>query len=322
MKASIHGNNTLPVRVMSAVVPVLAALWLTGCRTYYGHDDICEVVKTRRPDAPRDIRHYAVVTARNGVVSLKCFTLYNSPAHMTYEKRIVGRKEWYRDYDGQFAAPFCVTGESIPGAWFWGRCFGGIGTRWYLAEYDPSVLRMISYLPFISLFMLQTPPYLTFGAEYGEEIRYAAADQRIVDRTRTLELQPMQKLCPRHPVEARVFCGGRSCGEREFLTDEQGEVALTEFLRKCVKAAPLGRRDFLLTLRLRDDSGRVLLSRDVAFTSDHVMPRAAANDLAAYRSGDTDCLNRLLLSRRSHLEWRQEVFADDFAVPADDPAVR
>ena len=174
-------------------------------------------------------------------------------------------------------------------------------------------------MPFINFFAIQTPPYMQSNYRYSEKIQFPDDEQKILTRTRVVELTPQQKLHARCKVRARVLCDGREYGSREFLTNDNGEVDLAEFLRGCVKAAPLGSQSFKLELHLYDDTDKELLARNVDFAPEHVMSRAAANDLAAYRSGDTDCLNRLLLSRRSHLEWRKEAFDDDLAITKNKP---
>lgn len=393
MKAGGLGGNTWPVRCIGTILSVLAVLSLVGCSTYYGYSDITKEVLTPLPDgAPRGVRHYVVLTAQNGNVSLQCFKRGTLPKNTLKETRIVGRKEHHRDYDawyyldndpyiagwhkdkwalsglnsghvdekgkyhkswffvvdlgksnplyylvpvaGQvglawdavlFAGGACIdsclfivrccwTGVSIPCAWLWGRTVSAFTENWHLAEHKPGVLRMISYMPFINFFMLQTPPYMTTGSAYGEKILYQPDDQPVLSRTRIEDLYPTQDLYPQCKVLAGVSSGGISYGTQEFRTDDDGKVVLTDFLRECLKAAPFDSRHFTLSLRLFDGSGHEVVSRKVDFAPEHVMSAVAANDLAAYRNGGTDCLNRLLLSRRSHTEWRRKLFADDLAL--------
>ena len=179
---------------------------------------------------------------------------------------------------------------------------------------------MLSYMPLVNYFMFQTPPYMVPHAWAEdlldvETVKYGSGDHTTVKRTREVKLVPQQELCARYDVSARVLCGGRTVGSRKFRTDDRGKADLTEFLRECVKAAPLAARDFSLELELSDGSGEQL-KRKVDFKAEQVMSTDAANDLAACRGNDTDCLNKLLLRRRSHVEWREEVFSGEFALPA------
>ena len=212
-----------------------------------------------------------------------------------------------------FIGRCCWTGVSIPCAWFWGRTFGWMGD-WQLREHKPGPLRMLGYMPLINYFIFQTPPYMAEGGRYSEKIKYDSEDQTILTRTRVVKLVPQQEMCSRYEVGARVLCNGRNVGSRKFRTNYSGEADLTEFLRECVKAAPLAERDFSLELELSDGSGEQL-KRKVKFKAEHVMSPRAANDLAACRGSDTDYLNKLLLRRRSHVEWREEVFSGDFKLP-------
>ena len=384
-------------RFVPFFMAVLAVAALTGCSTYYGYDDVKYESRVPMPDgAPRDIRHYAVVTTENGEASLKCFKLFDLPKNTMSTFSIVGREEKYRDYDAWYYfenspynagwnkdawlfsqcsffwskaieerafpvdrnceywpwtslfPPFiignlslgmllsvldapvfltaslvdsclfigrcCWTGVSIPCAWFCGRTFGWMGD-WHLTEHQPGPLRKLSYMPFINLFIFQTPPYMTDGPNRYETVRYDESDRTVLKRTHIVTLTPEYRAHALCKVDARVLCNGQLCGSREFRTDDNGGVLLTEFLRECVAAAPLTARDFSLELKLSDNDGNMLLTRKVEFKAEQVMSTAAARDLAAYRRSDTDCLNKLLLSRRSHREWRQELFADDLAIP-------
>ena len=399
------GIETLPSwQYGIAAALVLTALALTGCRTYYGYGDIVEEVGTPGPSGePRDVRYYAVVTDRRDNTTVKCFRTHVLPKRALVEKRIVGRKEWYRDYDawyyfenppynagwnkdawafskceffwpkhvkeesfliqsglkdkalkdnplfylfplaGQaalvvdgihaitiscydvpvflgagmidaclFMARCCWTGISIPCAWLWGRTFGSFGS-WHLETHKPGVLRMTGYLPFVNFFAIQTPPYMTDGSNYGVEVKYDEGDQTVLERKLRVKLTPEQIALASCKVSARVLCGSGLCGSGEYTADAAGVVDLTELVRNSAAKAPA--KHLTLELAVRDDSGTTVLTRRVDFTVDQVLPRQAERDLRAYRNADTDCLNKLLLSRRSHAEWHADIFNDEFALP-------
>lgn len=375
-----------------ALLPVLALLALTGCRTYYGYDDIVAEVRTPQPSGrPRDARYHAVLTIRDDNTTVRCFQRHLLPRRTLVEKRIVGRKDYYANFEGDyyldqppynwgwnrdawllpqlkfaimnlgeptdtlyhnpimylipavgqvflaydvilFAGGGCVdlclfigkslcSGCTIAGSWLGGRCFGW--TRdWELRQHKPGVLRMMSYMPFINLFCtFQTPPYMPMRYQYAhiysEEEKFAPSDQSVLGRKIAVRLTPEQVVPPVCKVTARVFCDGEVCGSGEYTADGNGVVDLTELLRRSSANAPSPEGRMELELRLRDGAGAELLTRRVEFAVDQVMSRKAARDLRAYRDDGTDCLNKLLLSRRSHQEWRQELFGGEFAFPED-----
>ena len=369
-----------------AAVLALAALALTGCRTYYGYDDIVEGVETARPNGePRNVRYYAVLTGREWKTRVKCFRQYTLPRRTLVERRIVGRRDFYSNFEGDyyldqppynwgwnrdawllpqmpflvmqlgapddflyhnplmyaipgfgqlilvcdvamFAGAGCVdlcllvgrslcSGCTIAGTWLGGRLFGWAGA-WNLRKHKPGVLRMTSYMPFINLFCaFQTPPYMPmrykFAHIYGEDEKFAVADQTVLARKIAVRLTPEQVALSSCKVSARVLCGGKLCGEREYTADADGVVDLTELL--CRSAATASDGGLTLEFDVRDVSGRRVLTRRVDLTVDQVMPRMAVHDLRAYRDAGTDCLNKLLLSRRSHEAWKQDLFDGEFA---------
>ena len=124
MKAVISKGGLLPIRNLFASVLTLAVLVLSGCRTYYGYTDVRKDVFTPMPDsAPREERVYAVLTMENGNPSLKCFRRFTLPKNTMKESRIVGRREWYRDYEAMYYfenSPYNAGWSKD--AWLFPRC--------------------------------------------------------------------------------------------------------------------------------------------------------------------------------------------------------
>ena len=300
----------------------------------------------------RGERRFAVLSGENGDVSVKCFRRHTLPKRVLVEKRVVGRKEFYADFEGSYyleqppynwgwngdawllpKMPFlimrlgeprdflyrnplmyvipgvgqlilvcdavmfvgggCVdlclligkslcSGCTIAGAWVGGRCFGWTGD-WELRKHKPGALRMASYMPFVNLFCtFQTPPYMPmkyrFAHMYAEEVKLAPADQPVLSRKLLTTLTPEQIAFGSCKLTARVLCDGKVCGEREYVTDGDGNADLTELLRGGAATASSASGKLVLELHLCDRSGAPVLERRVELAAEQVLPRAAARE--------------------------------------------
>lgn len=82
---------------------VLGTLWLVnGCATYYGYDDIRENVFSDYKTSDEAIKNFVVVYAADGDVRLRCFSKYDKIERMTVDYKIVGRREYYKEFEGSY----------------------------------------------------------------------------------------------------------------------------------------------------------------------------------------------------------------------------
>lgn len=223
------------------------------------------------------------------------------------------------------ASAICVCWSAIawPSVWLGGRLFGWLGD-WKLAEHKPNALLMTSYMPFINLFFpFQTPPYMTERPFSPKEIR-GKEYEKLLERTKIISRKEQQEKHTSARITVEISGDGKSFGSREFATSAaDGEVAIGEFFRDAVNRAPLRCKNFIFTVKLYSkEDKKLLLTRRYEIDSTRTMPLAAKEDHVSYLADDTDYLNKILLRRRSHVAWRQELLDETFSQLQNDFALQ
>lgn len=197
---------------------------------------------------------------------------------------------------------------AMPMTWLGSRLFGWM-FDWNLAENPPDVLKMTSYMPFLNLFFIfQTPPYLTSRYYAASRIEKLPVSEQFplaeVRRINTFAKQEKYTGCQ---LIAKLFCDGEEFAAAEFITDSSGEVKLGKFVREALKNLPeekFASENISLELQL-EENGVGITRRILIISKDSIMSKSSRNDLALYESSSVDELNKILLRKRSHRQWRK-----------------
>lgn len=208
------------------------------------------------------------------------------------------------------AAVGCWSWSAIamPMTWLGSRLFGWM-FDWNLAENPPDMLKMTSYMPFLNLFFIfQTPPYLTSRYYAASRIEKLPVSEQFplaeVRRINTFAKQEKYTGCQ---LIAKLFCDGEDFAAAKFITDSSGEVKLGKFVREALKNLPeekFASENIALELQL-EENGVGITRRILIISKDSIMSKSSRNDLALYESSSVDELNKILLRKRSHRQWRK-----------------
>ena len=87
---------------MFLLLVLLCGVLLSGCRTYYGYDDAYATTNTPAGKTTENIRHFVVFNIRNNEIRLDCFRKYDLCENTIRERKIIGKNEYYADFDGDY----------------------------------------------------------------------------------------------------------------------------------------------------------------------------------------------------------------------------
>lgn len=216
-----------------------------------------------------------------------------------------------------FAGCYCWTAMTMPTAWFLSRSFAWLG-NWHLADHPPGILRMISYMPVINYFFLfQTPPYFLEGAyRYSRTNKFPRSEWEVIQRTIDTTIREKQRLNSFCRINARIYSPADTKGAvREANLNGHGAISLTKFVRDYIRKRPFHEKEFILNVNLLRN-GSVTAQRTIRIDTERFMSAQAKSDKRKYNSKNTDCLNKILLRKRSHKDWRTELLGQDFKLCA------